>query len=711
MKTILKVLIFFPVFSFSQVKDSVQNIKTVEIIGKKPMVKRKVDRLEFNIDNTPLQNLNGWEILKNTPNIQVQNETLSVRNSSQIVVTINDKKSLMSADQLRQYLENMDGKNIAGIEVITSPPAKYEAQGSAVINIKLKKNTSEGYKGRLSGRWHQSEYAKERIGLLQSFNTGKWQLSANYDFVSGDYVRRNLDVTIFDKDGTRWESDMVRKTKNHNQQLYNFSSQYAKDSLTTFEFGFNGFYAPKAIGNYRIPTTIYTIETNLPQSNYSTANDRKEFSNNFNAYFVVDKKFGKNNITWSNNFSRKLYRENQDVTTHLKFIHQQPKSSHFATGNEQNVSLFSSQLDHRFSKESLTIESGLKYSHVKNKTDNRFFTGDSVSLVFDAEKSNVFNYLENIFAAYLSAEYHYKKWELKSGLRSETTSITTDSSNPVVKNNKISIGFFPSVYVLYKIDDSQQISASYNKRIDRPNYDFLNPAKSYYTLYSYFQGDAGLKSSIIHNLSLSYTLKDWNFEIYHKYTKHPSMEISIQNLETFETVYHYTNIDHGWNWGANFSKNFTIKPYWKLNLFFMGDYNGDFFIGADGLLRNNKVFFYNANISTQITLDKSKNWDLSASYGYYSKSIQGSFTISPSQRTSLIINHKMFDKKLELGLVFNDIFKTDRNTISTNYANQHQYFKDYRDTQYCMLNVKYNFGNMKVKEVKPKEKTEEQNRM
>lgn len=269
MKTAFAVSLLVPFISFSQVmKDSVKTIEAVKITGRKPLVKRKVDRLEFNIDNTPLQNLNAWEILKNTPNVQVKNETLSVQNSTQILITINDKKTLMSTDQLKQYLENMDGNNVAAVEVITSPPAKYEAEGSAVINIRLKQNKSTGYKGRISARWHQSQYAKERIGLLQSYNSGHWQLSGSYDFVSGDYVRKNFDVSIFDKDLMRWESDMVRKTTDHQQHLYNFSWQYSVDSLSTVQFGFDGYNSPKSVGHYRIPTVVYDIPTNLAQSDY-----------------------------------------------------------------------------------------------------------------------------------------------------------------------------------------------------------------------------------------------------------------------------------------------------------------------------------------------------------------------------------------------------------------------------------------------------------
>ncbi len=691
--------------------DTVKSIAGVTVKANKQLLKRKVDRLEFNIDKTPLQNLNAWDILKSTPNILVKNEELSVRGNSQIIVTINDKKILMTQEQLKQLLENTDGNNVSSVEVITNPPAKYEAQGSAIINIKMKQNVLSGYKGRISTRYTQATYAKGLIGTSQSYNTEKWQLTGNYNFVTGDYVRKNFDVVIFDKDKTRWESDMVRKTHAHEQHVYNFSGQYAVDSLSTIQFGFDGYNAPNNNGHYNVPTNIYNTENNQLQSYYLTSNKKKQFDNSFNSYLVYDKKFGNNNLTWTNNSSIKRFRENQDVETLLNFEGQPASNNRFANNSVQDISLYATQLDYRFSNDNFTLESGLKYSFVNNKNDLDFFYGTSGILIQDLAKSNLFNYKENIFAGYISAEYKWKKWEMKAGLRSETTLIKTNSDNPIVENKTTRTGLFPTFYLMYNLKEDQQLGFSYGKRIDRPNYDFLNPSKSYYNLYSYFQGDANLKSTIIHNLSLTYTLKDWNFEAYYSYIKDPSMEISIQNPQTFETVYNYTNIDHGQNLGANFSKSFSVKPYWKINLFAMGEYQENYFMGTDKILYKNDVFFYNANVSTQITLDKAKTWDLNVSYVYNSKTIQGSFDISSSQNTNIIINKKMFDKKLEAGLVFNDIFRTNKNTISTRYADQNQYFKDYRDTQYFMINLKYNFGNQKVKDAKSGRKTDEQNRL
>lgn len=692
-------------------KDSLTTIETVNLKTSKPVLKKKIDRLEFNIENTPLQNLSAWDILKNTPGVLLKNDELTVRGSNQIVVTINDKRTLMTGEQLKQLLENTEGNSVSAVEVITSPPAKYDAQGGAVLNIKMKKNVLSGYKGRISTRYTQATYARALAGFAQSYNRKRWQLTSSYNFSAGDFVRYNFDVVTFDAQKTRWESDLVRKTNSREQHTYSFSGRYEIDSLSSVQFGFDGINTPKNYGSYRVPTQIFNTETNVVESNFLTANERLVYNNSFNAFAVYDQKWNRHNFTFTQNMSLRHTKENQDVETLLYFKNQFPNRDRFASRSVQDLSLYSAQLDHRFTKDELIIESGLKFSTVKNTNTLGFSEEFMGNLQPAPEKSNGFNYLENIAAVYLSSSYKWEKWEAKAGLRSETTAIRSRSENPEIKNRTLRTALFPTLYLMYSFNDDQQLGFSYSKRIERPNYSFLNPSKSYYNLYSYFQGDAALKSAIIHNLSLSYTVKNWNVETYATYTKDPSMEISVQNPETFETVYRFTNIDHNKNLGINISKVFTLSPRWKLNVFGMGEFQENYFFGTDQQLYRNSVFFYNTNLSTQITLDKAKTLDLSLSYVYNSKTIQGSFDISASQRTTLIINKKMFGNRLEAALVLNDIFRTDRNTISTRYADQNQYFKDYRDTRNFILTVRYNFGNQKVKDARSGDKTEEQRRL
>lgn len=699
----------------SLAKNETIDLKEVSISGQKPMLKRKIDRLEFNVENTPLQNLSAWDIVKNTPNVLAKDDQLSVRGNTQILVTINDKRTLMTQDQLKQLLENTEGSAVSAVEVITNPPAKYEASGSAIINIKMKNNTLTGYKGMLYARYHQSIYSKGMLGTSQTYNKNKWQLTGSYYFVNGKYIRKNLDVVTYEQQRTKWESDMIRRTVAKEQHIYNFASQYSIDSLQNIQFGLNGSNNPASIGNYKVPTSIYNIDTNTIESNYLTQNNRHEYTNRFNSYLIYDKKIGKHNFTWTNNFSLSHYKENQGVLTQLNFKDQPYNENEFKTNNIQDVKLYSTQVDYSFNADNYGLESGTKYSYVLNDNSLQFYERINNEIVYQPEKSNLFNYKEQILAFYISGNYKWNKWEAKAGLRTESTWIDTSSNNPLSNNKRIRTDIFPTAYLTYSFSDKQQLGFNYGKRIDRPDYSFLNPSKSYYNLYAYFQGDANLKSTIIHNLSLSYTVNDWNFEAYYRYEKDPAMEISYQNNADNIVVYNFTNIKNGEALGANLSKSISLKPWWKVNVFAMGEYNQNYYFGKTDEMENqlykNDVFFYHLNLNTQLDIDKAKTFNVFVGYRYNSKAIQGSFNISSSQNLYTIINKKFNNKKFEIGLTFNDIFRTDRNTISTRYANQNQYFKDYRDTQYFLINLKYNFGNQKLKDVQENKKTTEQNRI
>ena len=189
------------------------------------------------------------------------------------------------------------------------------------------------------------------------------------------------------------------------------------------------------------------------------------------------------------------------------------------------------------------------------------------------------------------------------------------------------------------------------------------------------------------------------------------MEISYQEPSSNNLIYHFTNIEKGQAYGLSLYKNFQIKPWWSLSLSENIEHNENYFVGIDDILYKNKVWNWVSDISTSFTLDKKSDWKLELGHRYNSPSIQGTFTISGSSSTYLVMNKKFFNKKLEASFVFNDIFRTSGEKVSTNYANQDNYFFDYRDTQSVSVSVKFNFGNQSVKNAKAIKKADEQERM
>ncbi|WP_114822003.1 outer membrane beta-barrel family protein [Chryseobacterium sp. KLBC 52] len=692
-------------------KKESQEIEGVVMTKRKPLVKRKVDRLEFNVENSNISSLNAWEILKNTPSVTINNSVLSVKGSIGILVTINDKKVMLTGDELKNLLENTQGDEVKSVEVITNPPAKYEASGSAVLNIVLKKNKIEGYRGILSSKYVQTQYAKGVFGLSQYYKKDKLSLMGSYYKGLGTYYREGTDYVNYPESQTRWVSTMNRKDKNNNQNTLNFNAEYELDSLTNLSLNYSGYFSPKSFGTYHVPTLIYN-QQDIVESDYTTINDHRSRSINNSVSFQIDRKLNKkSSLSWINYFTGNNVDKYQNVITYLNFAGQPPKEDNFLTQNKADVQLYSTQFDYQWKGDKLEIESGTKYSFVKTISQLDFSDNENGVLQYRPEKSSIFDYKEHNFALYSSLAYNIGKWSFKGGLRAEMTNLEGEVSEPYELNKSNYWKFFPTFYAQYTTENKQEFGFSYGKRISRPSYSWLNPAKSYYNLFSYYQGDPKLKATITHNLNLTYSWKDWNLDVYYRKEIYPSMEISYQEPSTNSLIYYFTNIEKGEAFGISLYKNFQVKSWWNIILSENLEHNENYFIGIDGMLYKNKVWNWVSNISTSFTLDKNSDWKMEMGHRYYSPGIQGTFRISSLWSAYFVMNRKFFGKKLEASLVFSDIFRSTEQKVSTKYANQDNYFLDYSDTQGVTFSLKFNFGNQSVKNAKTIKKTAEQDRL
>lgn len=692
-------------------KKEVRDIQEVVMTRQKPLVKRKIDRLEFNVENSNISSLNAWEIIKKTPGVTAGNDVLAIKGSQSILVTINDKRVMLTGDELKNLLENTQGDEVKSVEVITNPPAKYEASGSAVLNIVMKKNKIEGYRGTITSKYIQSQYAKGLAGISQYYKKNGLSVMANYYFGSGTYYREGTDYVNYAENQTRWISTMNRKDQNRSQNTLNFNLDYEIDSLTNVSLNYSGFFSPRSFGTYNVPTLIYNNQ-NVAESMYTTINDHHSRIINNSVSFQADRKLNaKSKLTWTNYFAGNNARKYQNVLTYLDFVNQPPAENNFITNNKSDVQLYSTQADYQWKNEKWELESGGKYSFVKTGSQLDFSDNENGALQYRADKSNIFDYKEHNFALYSSLAYNPGKWNFKAGLRAEKTDLEGVVSEPFEINKNNYWKLFPTFYAQYTTESNHQFGLSYGKRISRPSYSWLNPAKSYYNLFSYFQGDPKLKATIIHNLNLTYTWKEWNLDFYYRKEIFPSMEISYQDPSVNNLVYYYTNIEKGQAYGLNLYKNFQIRPWWSLSLSENIEHNENYFMGIDRLLYKNKVWNWVSDISTSFTLDKKSDWKLELGHRYNSPSIQGTFTISGSSSAYLVMNKKFFSNKLEASFIFNDIFRTSGEKVSTRYANQDNYFIDYRDTQSVTLSLKFNFGNQSVKDAKSIKKADEQGRM
>lgn len=688
-----------------QLKLTDEQLSELTILVKRPKIKQKIDRLIFDVENSTLSNLNTWEILKRTPNITVRNGNLQVRNNNSVLVTINDKKWLMSVQELQTLLENTPGEELESIEVITNPPAQYEASGAAIVNIKLKQNKLLGYKGMLGSQLEQSIYAKALFGTTFFYNTKKWNFAASYYRGMGNYVRKSNDYIFYEEDKTTWKTITNRKDTSNSQNTWNAIVGYQKDSLSSFTFGMNGFYQPNSHGLYNIPTTI-TNANNEVLSQFYTLNLHNDFTNQLNFYGQYDQKIYNHKISAMAQLTNNATQKFQDISTF-----KESRKNQFTNDEESTTRVLSLQADDSYKKDKISWDNGLKFSTVSSTFQMDYADDTSGSLAPNPSKSNAFTYDEQNYAAYTTFAYDLENWAFKAGLRAEYTYLEGIANNPHDLNNQSYLQWFPSLYAQRTFKDTHQLGISYDKRISRPFYAWLNPTKSYYNEFAFFQGDPRLRATLTHNIEINYSFKNAVITPYFRYEKNPAMEINFQIPENKTLMYKYTNIKDEKSFGLQIFKNFELSPKVSVDISANTEYRQKWFWGLNKDVYLNKHLSFNGRANAQIQLQETSNWTLNASYFYTTPSIQGTFTISGFSNTSLQTTRTFLDKKLNVSLAFNDIFFTEKMKISTKYDNQDNYFIDTRETQKVALSLRYSFGNQTVKALQKAEKTDEQNRL
>lgn len=688
--TTIKYTALFPAVIILEVDDTI--LDEVTVIAKRPTIKREIDRVVFNVQGTPLATTNAWDIVKQTPGVTSIGDNLSIRGSQSILVTINDKKVMLTGDQLKEMLEGTDGTQVEVVEVITNPPAKYEAQGNAVLNIKLKKNVNFGYKGSITERFKQTTYAMNTLSTQQMYTDEKLNLSGSYSFTNGTSARYNVDNVIYEN-GERWSTDLTRINKYKGRHSFQSELDVKIDSTLTLTIGGNGYINEQTKGDFVIPTLIYNKDNNV-ESNYTTFNKKRADMGTYTGYLMLEKMFSTDKkLLWSSYFTYDNQEDNQDVLTHLNFKGKPKEERFFATENNERTRLAVSGLDYSVDKETIKWELGGKYSIVKAQYGLDFF--DQKPDGFNKDKSNAFDYQEINWAGYTSFTKNWDKWQVKGGLRGEYTGIQTKSNGE--NNTQSYFKLFPTAYVKYDVTEDQQLSFAYGKRIDRPSYSWMNPAKSYYSLFSYFQGDPDLKPAISHNFSLNYNFKELNIELFYNREVDPSMEISFQEDSTNTLIYHYTNINKRQLAGMVVNYSVQLTSRWSANTYLYLQEQEDYYFGIDKKLYKNDAFIFGGRFNTTVDIDKKSNWKAMLTYSFYTPSVQGTFRISSYQRTDFIMSRDFNNSKWSANLYVYNLFGSDRQIISTNYANQNNYFKDYSDTQGFALSIKYNIGNQKVK--------------
>uniref|UniRef100_UPI0040484313 outer membrane beta-barrel protein n=1 Tax=Mariniflexile sp. TaxID=1979402 RepID=UPI0040484313 len=568
-------------------KEKLQDLDGVTIVAKRPTVTRMVDRLVFNVENSTLSNNNVLDVLKHTPGVLVQDGAITVK-SKVPTVYINDKKVQLSANDIQQLLEGTSATNIKSIEVITNPPAKYEAEGGAVLNIVTSKNIIAGYNGSVFGNYKQgSAYPKYSLGTSHFFKTDKLNTYLNYSInPRKDYRHNNEFINFIENNQTRssWETDFKRTRETSNQNI-NANIDYQLNTNNSIGFSTSMLISPrentKTVANSL--TEVFNASSVL-DSTFNTNNSSVDET--FNVAFTLDyihkfKKEGEK-LLLSAHHTNYDFSSFQDVNTGYFLPNENTafRNNNFQTFSGQKIKLYTGQLDYELPiSASAHFETGLKVSHINSESVLDQFIFENGIKTEDLENSDVFLYDEINYAAYSSYSKDWEHWSFKLGLRTEYTDIKGNSLSTNTDSNNDYVKFFPSFYLLNRLNANNEIYFNYNKRIYRPRYSELNPFKYFLTDKAYITGDPNLKPQIDDLFTLGYTFnKNYTFEFYYRYENDPTLQFTYQDNVNNLLIQKNTNTDVSISYGLDFTTYTKLLSRWSLyalTSFFY--YKNDFF--------------------------------------------------------------------------------------------------------------------------------------
>ncbi len=667
----------------------VKTIESVSLEGKKKIIERKVDRLVYDVQNSMVsQGSSGTEVLANTPLLKVDEDKglLSIIGKSGVSVMVNDRMLNLSGTELMNYLKNLRSENIAKIEVITTPPAKYDAQeNSGIINIVLKKNQNPGWSGYLNTYYKQTTFAgsggsagvnyqnkKLKASLkLRGYDEDKRSVE-NYNVISNRSSKsKDERKDMNDGLGANLSLDYALAGQSNIGLIYDIANGHSNMDITSFQDYFNG--------------DALILRTHTDSRHRSTSKSRM-----LNLYF--DQKFGEHKLSLGANYYGNLPENNVNFTTTDLSDHSEQIVRNLSS---VDYKIYSGQADLSLNFKKIQLETGLKYSQFSNRSDIGYFNLTGGDYVINPERSNLFDYDEKNYAAYFSAGKDFsEKWSAKLGLRYEYAetngySISTQSES----ENKYG-KLFPSAYVSYKANDHNQFSLNYSRRINRPGFRALDPFRWYSNPYSYYAGNPSLLPSFNDNLEFNYIFRNkWSANLYYQRSTGNFDQITFPDgIYMTSTYENYYNQD---NYGINLNYTDTFLKMWESSLSASYSYSDTQITRFNATVMNGSYFYYSSN--NTFRLNKEKTIYFFLNYWQSLPSRGGNSASKSNASLNAGFKLSLMDKKLQMNVSVNDIFRQAGYRGSAYFEDNVQTFNNYWDARRLNVSVTYNFGNQKVK--------------
>lgn len=702
----------------------------VKVTATKPLIQFEADKTVVNVENSAMSaGSNAWEVLEKSPGVTVDNSTNTIRlqGKTGVEIYLDGKPTYLSRDQLADMLKNMDASNIKSLEIMTQPPAKYDAAGNAgIINIVTRKSEKKGLNGSVTAGFGQGRYAKENVGGMINYRSGKFNLYGNYAYNHAIWWNSN-DIDRNFHDGP--QKSVTTRTEQYGSQVspsqshsFKTGMDYSIDEQNTLGVMMTGSINPGS-GRRENTSRFLDGEGNLETTSVSHNNDTRRWTNytydlNYRGVYDstgreldVDAAYSKFDKKMLQHFRTDAY----DAQGELVADEPGQPNPNIRKGNiPSTIEITTAKIDYTlpFDKDT-KLEMGAKYSMVisDNDVSYRKLDNPTGAWMYDSA-SNHFRYSENINAVYGSFKKKLKKgWSFQLGLRGEQTvsrghQYTNDST---VRRNYFQL--FPSLYLSKQLDKNNVLNFSASRRIDRPDYEDLNPFRYYLDPYTYEEGNPFLRPQLSETVKLTFAHASM-FSAALSYGKVSDVMSQVLKQDDSLKITYQTedNLSRLKNIGLNVNFSNPVTKWWTTNDFlniFHNKYQGAY-------LGGNLDFG-----ATAFTFQSTNTFPLPAHFtaelsGYYqSRMLWSIFSISPRYQISVGVRKTILQDKGTIKLNLSDVFNTMHGTASVKYQNLDLTSTNRWESRRISLSFSYRFSKGNVKELKHHESSidEEQNRI
>ncbi|WP_440122447.1 TonB-dependent receptor domain-containing protein [Tenacibaculum sp. Ill] len=674
----------------------------VVITKKKELIEKHSDHFVVNLSNRSfVQNSNSWQTLKKAPLLSVkENKGLGILGKDDVVVYINSRKSNFSGDELTNYLKNLAADRISKVEIYTSPPARFDAQGNGVVNIILKANPQEGLVGSISNIFRQSRYAAFKTSVNLNYNKDKWNVYNSTWFSEGtsyvkeqskQYFPNNINTSTHDTDRLLPSNTIVGTKLGID---YNLSDKHLLGFL--FDVNYNKpSIENRTYSNYFTGNTLDSITTTTADGSQKKLN----YNFNLNHLFKIDS-LG-STLSWDVNYFKY---ENTQNTKNNNFLNNSSEPSLLSVDNfRSDVTQYIDNINvkadyYKVLNDEWNLSLGGQYYETNTENEIILRRYNSGVYEIDPDVSNLFNFEEKVTSGYISIKYNPSQiWNYSLGLRVEGTYQKGNQKTTKSINTNKYKNVFPSAYVKYAPNRKHVLSVSLNNRIVRPGFWQLNPFRNYVTPQIYSEGNPFLNPSRTFTTELSYVLNSKHTFIFN-YSKERDVIGQLSRVLP-DNVLNYYRDNYGvyerfggtylYNFStknSRFESQFTANASYK-KLIAIPSFNEAF--TRDGLeldLRSYNYYYFLKDKSLEACIDFYYN-----RYGPLTQS-----TLSPVFSTDFSLSKRF--NNWYLSLFIQDILKTDKYKFNlsenTGYRRTNE---NYYDARRIVFSMRYNFGRKTVK--------------